>query len=126
MPHKRELFPRALIIGGALSLLLSGCADETPIVQITNISGERIYLSNNPDSLNLETRTGSLAPGERAVATCVDVTEGHPDSTSVRVTGEGGKTGYVATDTPYDRYGNGGEPQISPGHTELATQLAAC
>lgn len=118
----------------ALSLAAAGCSRETSeprseaeparTVEVINISGVPLAMSDSSEVYSIEHKTGVLEVGASAVALCIDYTENSPKSTQVLVE-QAGEIGFVGV---YSAVGKTGEPkqQLNPGLEELQSALSDC
>lgn len=98
----------------------------TPVIKVTNISGDYLPISNSPDHHGGDSQIGAMQAGAEAVARCVWYVQGHPERTSVLVgyTGEDDEAeieGYVPAEREED-----GSPLLKPGVTDILLLVPPC
>lgn len=99
----------------SLFTVACGGQEHEEKVPIRNISDQALTMSSSPEETyanpkNLHYR-GALPPGHVAIANCIDVIPGYPESTSVHVSYEGSE-GYIDIYNGGGKYGVPVEPQL--------------
>lgn len=94
-------------------------------VQITNILGYKVELSDNPDFLDVRHSRGFVDVGATAIAECLVINKNYPDSSSIYMKTAAGAEGFAGISSPGSKDFEGVQ-EFSLNYSQLRAALPDC